>query len=99
MDIYMCSLSNRIEEMIDNKIKKDTMLFEKFILDYFDILELYLANRLNSTILLFDLITRNIKLQCNEIPIIINISYFEKNSIIYMEISLENINCRKRKQI
>ena len=99
MDIYMICLSNRIEEMIDNKIKKDTILFEKFILDYFDKLELYLANKLNSTILLSDLTTGNIKLQCNEIPIIINISCFEKNSIIYLEISLENINCRKRKQM
>lgn len=99
MDIYMICLSNRIEEMIDNKIEKDTILFEKIILDYFDKLELYLANKLNSTILLSDLTTGNIKLQCNEIPIIINISCFEKNSIIYLEISLENINCRKRKQI
>ena len=99
MDIYMTCLSNRIEEMIDNKIEKDTILFEKFILDYFDKLELYLANKLNSTILLSDLTTGNIKLQCNETPIIINISFFEKNSIIYFEIYLQNINCRKRKQI
>ena len=99
MDIYMTCLSNTIEEMIDNKIEKDRILLEKFILDYYDKLVLYLANKLNSTILLSDLTTGNIKLQCNEIPIIINISCFEKNSIIYLEISLENINCRKRKQI
>jgi len=95
----MTCLSNTIEEMIDNKIEKDRILLEKFILDYYDKLVLYLANKLNSTILLSDLTTGNIKLQCNEIPTIINISFFEKYSIIYFEISLENINCRKRKQI
>jgi hypothetical protein len=99
MDIYMNCLLNTIEEMIDNKIEKDRILLEKFILDYYDKLVLYLANKLNSTILLSDLTTGNIKLQCNETPIIINISFFEKNSIIYFEISLQNINCRKRKQI